>query len=219
MSTAITHRLKLEQHLRDGIPILETRDSSEHGTDRNCITVDSRAMELLVENEEVALAMRKKFKGKRTMYGEPKFSDLVLWCMSTSSYSVCERNFADVSNQDIARAWEFIDTTTVSSTASTRAMMLEFKLNRSATGFKRLNFEPIAFPPPGRLLDRNCVPNVLVQSSMKENTGNTSMEEVLIEDCMYWIERSRDPLVATLKLRSTLLQRNKGFKNSEAHRG
>lgn len=48
-------------------------------------------MKKMRNNNEIRLTMERRFKGKRTVYEVPKFSDLTLWCVATDSYKICER--------------------------------------------------------------------------------------------------------------------------------
>ena len=173
--------------------------------------------DLIAGDREIMLALQKRFKNKRTLHGDPRFADILTWCMSTDSYKVCQKNFEGVSDSDVDLVWQFIDTLSVSSTRACRDVMNKFKGARSAVGFRREHTKPSVSPRTHRPGIRSAAPPALVPHSDKDKEGYNSLEDVITQDCMHWVLSSSDPTASALLLRSGLLEGNKGGHYGRAH--
>lgn len=207
----------IEDLVREGCQIVEVDKATHKAVGARDIRINKVCLTEVIENTEIRLALEKRFKGKKTLHLDPGFGDLVAWCLSTDSYKLCERNIERVSDTDIEQAWQFIDTTSVSSTKPCREIMVRYKGARSTVGFRR---EHIASPVSLRLrrpLGRNVVPSTLSSYSRRDSDGYGTLGEMMVEDCMRWILESPDPTSSALLLRSRLLQRDERSKDFGRH--
>lgn len=148
------------------------------------IEVDPQYMSSLLLNEELKAALNKRFKDKRTVYLNPDFSSLVLWCLSTNSYSVNDKNLYNVDIRDVDSCWQFIDTMKVSSSDDCRELIARGSDGRDSLGFRRRT------APPGSNTRTNREPfnnqAVRIFSYLKKEDGHDSYrrEHLYVEDIM-----------------------------------
>lgn len=210
--------MDVEKYAKLNVQIIETDQFSHRSIGPSDVRVNKACYAEISENKEIKLAVHKRFKGKKTVHGDPTFLELVLWCLSADSYKVCERNLDSVSNVDVEAAWQFIDTASVSSTKACRDVVTPYKEGRSAVGFRREHMAPLGKGRGWRPQDRNTVPSTLVGYSKLDCDGYETLGDLMTEDCMHWVLRSEDPLGSVLRLRSRLLEGGKGGHDLRTHR-
>jgi hypothetical protein len=193
-------------------------DQAAHKAVGPCdIRVDRDCIQEISGNNEIRLAIAKRFDGKRTLHGDPGFRDLVAWCLGTDSYKVCERNLERVHDKDIDLVWQFIDTISVSSTAQCRAIVAKYTNGRSSVGFRREHMRPLVVAPRKKVEDRRVAPSAIARYSEADSGGYESLRDLVLEDCMHWVLKSRDPLTSALQLRSRILEGSKGAQYPSRH--
>jgi len=208
----------MEELVREGRQIVGVDGVAHRAVGPADIRIDKACCAEVVQSNEVRLAVEKRFKTKRTFYGEPGFGELVPWCLSTDSYKLCQRNLERVSDSDVDLVWQFIDTASVSSTRPCREIIGKYKGSRSAVGFRRehVRSAPSAsshLPPDG-----NTASPALVLHTRNDTEGYGTLNSLLTEDCMHWVTNSPDPTTSALRLRSRLLEGNKGSHDPWRHR-
>lgn len=127
----------IEDYLKSHVGATGSSGETEHVSLPISIELDTGTHALVAEGGEIAMAVEKRFKGKRTAYGEPSYRDIIAWCIASSSYEVSSKYLESVSDKDVEAAWEFLDTASVSSTPKTREALRKFKKTRSAAGFRK----------------------------------------------------------------------------------
>ena len=207
----------VEDLVREGCQVIEVDKAAHRAVGPRDVRINRMCCSEVMDSNEIRLAVEKRFKGKRTLYEDPCFRELVAWCLGTDSYKLCEKNIERVSDVDIELAWQFIDTTSVSSTKSCREIMGRYKSARSAVGFRREHIRTSSRASPYKPLTRNAVPSTLARHTKKDSDGYDTLEEMMVEDCMQWVLRSPDPTSSALQLRSRLLQRHQGREDLRAH--
>ena len=198
----------MEELVREGCQVIEIDKASHRAVAPSDIRINTACGTEIMENTEIRLAIEKRFNGKRTLYADPGFKELVAWCLCTDSYKMCEKNVQRVSDADIELAWQFIDTASVSSTRPCREMVLRYKSGRSAVGFRREHVTQQPTPVRHRPLTRRGALSTVVPYTNVDSQGYRALEDILVEDCMKWVLESPDPTSSTLLLRSRLLQRD-----------
>jgi len=188
------HYLDIEAYLKEGVHLVLCSSNRRHVTFPGAVSFDEQAYSELSRNKELALAIEKKFKGKRTSYGTPTYRDLVLWCLSTSQYNVCSANLRDVSDAEVRKAWGMIATTSTSSTRTCSELMERHRNGRSETGFSRERMPNVPTPKgPLRSLG-NVVPSDSTSYSIRDCEGHATLEDVIAEDYVELSLNSGDPL-------------------------
>lgn len=196
----------IEDLVREGCQVIEVDKAAHRAVGPRDIRINRVCCSEVMDSNEIRLAVEKRFKGKKTLYVDPGFRELVAWCLSTDSYKLCEKNMDKVSDSDVELAWQFVDTTTVSSTKPCREIMSRYKGARSAVGFRREHIRTSSSANPHKPPTRNAVPSTLAQYTRKDSEGYSTLEEMMVEDCMQWVLKSPDPTSSALHLRSRLLQ-------------
>ena len=195
------HHLDIEPYLKEGIHLALCNSNRRHASFPGAVSFDEQAYSELSDNKELALAIEKKFKGKRTSYGTPTYRDLVLWCLSTSRYSICSANLRDVSDAEVRKAWGMITTTSTSSTKTCSELMERHRNGRSEVGFSRERM-PDAPVPKGSLRSLgNVVPSSSMSYSTRDCEGHVTLEDVIAEDYVELSLNSGDPLSAVRSFR------------------
>lgn len=209
----------IENLIRDGCSIVDVDKAAHKAVGPSDIRVNRECFDEVMKSNEIRMAIDKRFNTKGTLYLYPGFRELVAWCLGTDSYKLCEKNLEKVSNKDIDLAWQFIDTTAVSSTKHCREVMDRYRGGRSSVGFRREHMRPYVTSAPRRQRRRNMVLPTLASYTERDCEGYGSLEDVMLEDCMHWILSSPDPTSSALHLRSRLLEGNKGRSDLGGHRG
>jgi hypothetical protein len=194
--------------LKEGYQAVEVDKTSHKAVSSKDIKIDtSRCIEIL-GNKEIQLAIDKRFKGKKTLYLSPGFKNLVVWCLATDSYKVCEKSLDKVSNVDIESVWQFIDTISVSSTEECRNLVSKCKGVRSSVGFSRSNVRATPQRRPAILRLETFSQPSLMDYDVQDSEGFGTLEEVQAHDCVTWALKSSDPLDTVIKMRSGISERN-----------
>jgi hypothetical protein len=185
--------LDLADRLRDGLVIVEAPISEFRIQQSGVVRLDTAYTNLLMSNLELSCAVQKEFRKKRTRYTVPSFGDLVYWCLSTSGYTICEKNFTDTSNSDVEEVWNFIDKVKVSS--SCRDVLAAGTVGRSSVGFKRSQATRERIPLVSRrTTETPSTPPAEVRALSNEEDSHSSIEDAMVSDAMYWILESQDPV-------------------------
>jgi hypothetical protein len=211
--------MNIEEYTRDNVSTVEVTGESHMTVGPSVIKINKASFAEVLKNREICLAIEKRFKGKRTLYGDPGFSELVAWCLATDSYKVRQKNLERVSDTDVELAWEFIDTMSVSSTKACRESIEKLKGRRSALGFRGNYVKRLGGRRRHNLCSRNAVPSTLLPHTELDREGYKALEDVIAEDCMHWVLGSADPVASALGLRSGLLEGRQGGHDLGAHTG
>lgn len=201
------------EYLKDGYEVVDASMGDSVRSGHKDIKVDRHYYFSLKENREVNLALDKRFKGKRTLYSTPDFKDLVYLCLCSDGYKASSSSLHSVSDDDIALAWQFIDTVSVSSTVKCREVVNAGKGSRSGAGFSRsVKRRGICSVRPKRPRGETVLggPPAVLIGAKHYSTEHYSIDEVMLEDCMRWIERSEDPVRSAVLLRSNILRNTQG---------
>jgi hypothetical protein len=209
----------MEGLIREGVQIVTMGNSQHVAVDSASIRVDKTCISEVEGNSEISLALDKRFKGKRTLYVEPGFKDLVTWCLCTDSYKFSEKNVEKVSDKDIEMAWQFVDTMSVSSTRQCRELILKYKGARSSVGFRREHMRPPSLRPVTRGSVRASGPSRLERYTDMDSKGYSTLNDMIAEDCMHWVRTSSDPVSTALLLRSRITQGNERRDDLGEHGG
>jgi hypothetical protein len=205
--------MDIGEYLKEGSEVVDGSLGDATVARANCIKIDRLYYETVSTDRELNLALEKRFKGKNTLYITPNYATLVWLCLSTDGYKVSSANLNNVSDNDVSEAWQFIDTTSISSTKRCREMISLGKNNRSDTGFTRYSNTATRQKIKARV-NRNraaptCIPTLL--SAPREcGTEHDTIEDAMLEDCMRWVLDAGDPVKSATALRSNVLCNAKG---------
>lgn len=180
---------------KEGVSIGEFLHGDSSLSIEGTIFLDQEYARRLETSSELRAALKKRFQKKTTVYGNPDYKTLVLLCLSTSFYDVNEINLNNVSNEDVDRVWNFIDTLRVSSSADLSAVLGYGTKNRSGVGFKR-SLKDIALrqqTSPSKSHD--LMPSRGAKPSVQPGSySHGSLEEVVTEDIVFLAKASEDPV-------------------------
>ena len=70
--------MEIDSYIRDNIKIVEADPGSHVALCASDIRVDRDCRDLAINNKEIILAIRKRFKNKRTLYDDSGFVDIVI---------------------------------------------------------------------------------------------------------------------------------------------
>ena len=190
--------------------VTEDVHQTEH-TSSNVVSVSVDLLKLVSSSPEISNYISKRFGGKRTRHGSPGFRSIVMWCLSSKGYTVNSLNLTDVSFEDVAECWEFIETVSISSTAETRELISKCTMNRSSVGFRSEMGELSVKPREHRQHQPPSVKQfrgpIQVVSRTKVSLSHGSMAELLADDITSVSLRTADPTRSTLEL-SLLFSKN-----------
>jgi len=201
--------MDIGDYLKEDYEVVDASLGDSTLSRRNDIKIDRHYQSVVQENREVSLALDKRFKGKRTFYDVPGYRDLVYLCLCSDGYKVSSSSLRNVSDDDVALAWQFIDTTSVSSTARCREIVNAGKSNRNGAGFLRSTKRHSGNSVQPRRARGEAVPGgppAVLAGTRHYNTEHNRIYDVMLEDCMRWITRSKDPVKSAALLRSNILR-------------
>lgn len=78
----------METLLRQGSQLVYAATGGAKCLEKRIVELDTNTLRDLEKDEELSVALRKRFKGKNTTYLSPTFAQLVSWSLSTNWYSV-----------------------------------------------------------------------------------------------------------------------------------
>lgn len=186
----------LETILKPGVS-MEVRVSSDiRPLQDKCLAIRADVLRELSECNELSLSLKKRFKGKTTRHGTPDYASLVLWCLASLGYRVNSAYIASVMDEDVVRAWEFIDTLKVSSGSGTRELLSRCLKGRDGVSFRR------SCPPAGvpkRTIKMVSNPEAVFSNPTALGCNSTtlvhpSLKQMMFEDACVVALRSDDPL-------------------------
>lgn len=93
--------MEIDSYTKDNVKIVETDPDRYISLPSGSIMVNRTYDNKMRENNEITLALQKRFKNKRTLHGDPGFADIVVWCLSTDYYKISQENFNSISNSDV----------------------------------------------------------------------------------------------------------------------
>lgn len=208
--------MDIGDYLKEDVDVVEVSLGDATNVGVSTIKIDRSYYKLISEDREIGLALAKRFKGKTTLYGIPDFKDLVSMCLSTDGYKVCSNCLVNVSDEDVASAWQFIDTISVSSTERCRNLVSKGKGGRTGMGFLRSPMRNVRSPRASRYPHRSRLgvnlggPPVVAPPGENVALEHNTMEEAIAEDCAHWVISSPDPIESFRQLRLNLSDRHEG---------
>lgn len=189
----------LDEHIGEGISVVSAPLTSGDTSNVNIVYMDIDVFSSLSELEELTLSMNKRLRAKKTRTGALHMKTLILWCLSTRDYQINEVNVPSVVNDDVASAWEFIETFSVSSTQASREAVNKACMGRSQQGFKRSQErrERKAQPPKRERLSmcfRSKPRELCSADGISFSHGH--LKDVMTEDGIAVVLGSEDPSLA-----------------------
>lgn len=189
----------IEEYILPSHTIVISTPNITHATNQHSVTVDLDLINELCASEELRKSMAKRLKSKVTVHSVPGMKDVVMMCLVTDGYKVSSRSFSCIDDMDVQTAWDFIDSSVVSSSDDTRNLLKRCTRGRSGDGFRRVRGgvrrvgivgRPVHDTPEGR--------PVMVSEGISYT--HSSAADAALEDCLILLGSSSDPLSVAVSI-------------------
>jgi hypothetical protein len=185
--------MSLENYLRQGVTLIYASRGTM-GRVEGVILYDESSELSMRSNNELTVALAKRFKRKKARYGEIHLSSLFYWVLASSGYDVNEGNVDGISNDDVLCVWELADTMKVSSSDDCRAVLTLISGARGSDGFRRAHMKGRS---PPSIRDKSMrVPSTrpkMLRLDTDVASSHKGMEDVMAEDIYHFISGRPDP--------------------------